>query len=77
MENADPKDFTKWDRTEWTNVKATAEFQDGFAFPNLPYLVDGDVKISQSTAMLKYIARKFDIGQNLNNTDLSSNKTCI
>ena len=34
-----------WDRTEWTNVKATAEFQEGFAFPNLPYLVDGDVKI--------------------------------
>ena len=59
-----------WDRTEWTNVKATAEFQEGFAFPNLPYLVDGDVKISQSTAMLKYIARKFDIGQKLNDTGI-------
>ena len=52
-------------------MKATAEFQDGFAFPNLPYLVDGDVKISQSTAMLKYIARKFDIGQKLNDTGFS------
>jgi len=51
-------------------VKATAEFQDGFAFPNLPYLVDGDVRISQSTAMLKYIARKFDIGQKLSDTGL-------
>jgi len=68
-EGGDRADFTNWDRTEWTNVKATAEFQDGFAFPNLPYLVDGDVKISQSTAMLKYIARKFDIGQKLNDTE--------
>merc|ERR1712136_416390 len=27
-------------------------------YPNLPYLVDGDVKMSESLAMMKYIARK-------------------
>lgn len=28
-------------------------------FPNLPYLYDGDVKISQSIAILRYLGRKF------------------
>ena len=27
-------------------------------FPNLPWMIDGDVKITQSLAILKYIARK-------------------
>ena len=30
----------------------------GFAFPNLPYLIDGDIKITQSTAIMKYLAKK-------------------
>lgn len=30
----------------------------GFEFPNLPYLIDGDVRITQSMAILRYIARK-------------------
>ncbi|CAG2171422.1 unnamed protein product, partial [Oppiella nova] len=30
----------------------------GLDFPNLPYYIDGDVKISQSKAILKYLARK-------------------
>ena len=30
-------------------------------FPNLPYFIDGDVKLSQSNAILRYIARKHDM----------------
>ena len=28
-------------------------------FPNLPYLIDGDVKITESSAMMRYIAGKY------------------
>ncbi|XP_034270675.1 glutathione S-transferase 2-like [Pantherophis guttatus] len=42
------------DMTEWTSVKEKL----GLDFPNLPYLIDGDKKISQSNAILRYIARK-------------------
>ena len=28
-------------------------------FPNLPYLIDGEVKLSESWAIAKYIARKY------------------
>jgi glutathione S-transferase len=28
-------------------------------FPNLPYLIDGDVKVTESLAILKYIAKKY------------------
>lgn len=30
----------------------------GIPFPNLPYLIDGDLKITQSLVIPKYIARK-------------------
>ena len=30
----------------------------GLDFPNLPYLIDGDFKLTQSNAILRYIARK-------------------
>ena len=38
----------------WTDIKDKL----GLDFPNLPYFIDGDVKITQSTAILRYIARK-------------------
>ncbi|XP_003737612.1 glutathione S-transferase class-mu 26 kDa isozyme 47 [Galendromus occidentalis] len=41
-------------RNRWFEVKNTL----GFEFPNLPYLIDGDFRLTQSTAILKYIARK-------------------
>lgn len=49
-----PPDF---DRSEWLEEKFDLELD----FPNLPYLIDGDVKMSQSTAILRYLARKFDL----------------
>ncbi|XP_013920029.1 PREDICTED: glutathione S-transferase 2-like [Thamnophis sirtalis] len=42
------------EESEWTSVKEKL----GLDFPNLPYLIDGDRKISQSNAILRYIARK-------------------
>uniref|UniRef100_H2ZPT7 glutathione transferase n=1 Tax=Ciona savignyi TaxID=51511 RepID=H2ZPT7_CIOSA len=46
-----------WDRSEWRSVKFTL----GFDYPNLPYLTDGDVKVSESWAIMKYLARKFKV----------------
>ncbi|GFS39621.1 glutathione S-transferase Mu 1 [Nephila pilipes] len=39
---------------EWSNEK----FNLGLDFPNLPYYMEGDIKISQSTTILRYLARK-------------------
>ncbi|KAM9342508.1 glutathione S-transferase Mu 1-like [Pholidichthys leucotaenia] len=46
-----------YDRSCWLNEK----FKLGMDFPNLPYLFDGDTKVSQSSAILRYIARKHNM----------------
>ncbi|XP_046839864.1 glutathione S-transferase Mu 1-like [Xenia sp. Carnegie-2017] len=33
----------------------------GLDFPNLPYFIDGDTKITQSSAIIRYIARKHNL----------------
>jgi len=38
----------------WLKVKYTL----GLDFPNLPYYIDGDIKITQSNAILRYLGRK-------------------
>jgi len=43
-------------KLEWFQQK----WNMGLDHPNLPYLIEGEVKISQTTAVLKYIARKGD-----------------
>ena len=40
---------------EWKVAKAANKWP--LAFPNLPYLIHGDVKITQSNAILRYIAK--------------------
>lgn len=35
------------------------KFDIGLDFPNLPHVIDGDVKISQSFACMRYLSRKF------------------
>nr|XP_039263947.1 glutathione S-transferase Mu 2-like [Styela clava] len=41
-------------RSKWLDVKFTL----GLDFPNLPYMIDGDLKITESWAIYRYIARK-------------------
>ncbi|XP_005076681.1 glutathione S-transferase Mu 4 [Mesocricetus auratus] len=47
-------DAPDYDRSQWLSEK----FKLGLDFPNLPYLIDGSNKITQSNAILRYIARK-------------------
>ncbi|XP_032753389.1 glutathione S-transferase Mu 1 [Rattus rattus] len=47
-------DAPDYDRSQWLNEK----FKLGLDFPNLPYLIDGSRKITQSNAIMRYLARK-------------------
>ncbi|KAI1301259.1 Glutathione S-transferase Mu 1 [Halotydeus destructor] len=42
------------ERSDYLNVKHDL----GLDFPNLPYYIDGDVKLSQSAAIIHHLARK-------------------
>nr|AEW46330.1 mu glutathione S-transferase [Ruditapes philippinarum] len=55
-EQGDPPGLS---REAWTSVKP--KFAELLDFPNLPYYIDGDVKITQSNAILKHIARKHNL----------------
>ncbi|XP_072212172.1 LOW QUALITY PROTEIN: glutathione S-transferase 2-like [Excalfactoria chinensis] len=46
-----------FDVSDWTNEKEKL----GLDFPNLPYLIDGNTKLTQSNAILRYIARKHNM----------------
>ncbi|KYO33155.1 glutathione S-transferase Mu 1 [Alligator mississippiensis] len=46
-----------YDTSQWTNEKQNL----GLDFPNLPYLIDGKTKLTQSNAILRYIARKHNM----------------
>ncbi|XP_059806112.1 glutathione S-transferase Mu 1-like [Hypanus sabinus] len=50
-------DAPTYDKSTWLNVKPKL----GLDFPNLPYLIDGETKITQSNAILRYIARKHNL----------------
>ncbi|KAM6167606.1 glutathione S-transferase Mu 2 isoform 1-T1 [Erethizon dorsatum] len=45
------------DQSHWLNEK----FKLGLDFPNLPYLIDGTHKLTQSNAIMRYIARKHNL----------------
>jgi len=45
----------QWDRSDWLNEKNNL----GMEFPNLPYLFDEDVKLTESIAIMKYVAKKW------------------
>ncbi|XP_012887314.1 PREDICTED: glutathione S-transferase Mu 1-like isoform X2 [Dipodomys ordii] len=50
-------DAPDYDKSQWLSEK----FKLGLDFPNLPYLIDGAHKITQSKAILRYIARKHNL----------------
>uniref|UniRef100_G1TV91 Glutathione S-transferase n=1 Tax=Oryctolagus cuniculus TaxID=9986 RepID=G1TV91_RABIT len=47
-------DAPNYDQSKWLSEKFTL----GLDFPNLPYLIDGTHKLTQSNAILRYLARK-------------------
>ncbi|KAJ7377625.1 Glutathione S-transferase Mu 3 [Desmophyllum pertusum] len=50
-------DAPGYDKSCWLSVKETL----GLPFPNLPYYIDGDVKLTQTLAITRYIARKHNL----------------
>ena len=50
--------LTKEGQNSWFNEK---KYNLGLDFPNLPYLIDGDVKLTQSLAIMRYLGRKFGL----------------
>ncbi|XP_077973270.1 glutathione S-transferase 2-like [Styela clava] len=51
---------------EWIADKQSMT-SEGFDFPNLPYIIDGNVKITQSWAIYKYLGRKLGLMPNTDN----------
>ena len=50
----EPKEGGGWSPRVWAEKK----YKLGLTFPNLPYLIDGNFKITQSNACLSYAAEK-------------------
>nr|AYG85511.1 glutathione S-transferase mu [Andrias davidianus] len=46
-----------YDKSQWIKEKETL----GLDFPNLPYLIDGALKLTQSNAILRHVARKHNL----------------
>lgn len=54
-------DAPAFSREAWLSVKATLDL----SFPNLPYFFDGKVSLTQSHAILRYVARTYGAGTGL------------
>ncbi|KAL9959242.1 hypothetical protein ACROYT_G032548 [Oculina patagonica] len=50
-------DAPGYDKSCWLSIKETL----GLPFPNLPYYIDGDVKLTQTLAIIRHIARKHNL----------------
>ncbi|XP_071474262.1 glutathione S-transferase Mu 2 [Marmota flaviventris] len=50
-------DAPDYDKSQWLSEK----FKLSLDFPNLPYLIDGPHRITQSNAILRYLARKHNL----------------
>jgi hypothetical protein len=44
-----------FDRSMWLNEKQTL----GLEFPNLPYLIDEEIRMTETVAVMKYICAKW------------------
>jgi len=52
--------YDRWNRKEWMEHKQKLITEMSFPFPNLPYFIDGDVKLSQTSAIQRYICHKWN-----------------
>jgi glutathione S-transferase len=50
-------DGPEFSREAWFSVKYTL----GLDFPNLPYYINGDIKLTESNAILRHLARKYKL----------------
>ncbi|VDN19983.1 unnamed protein product [Dibothriocephalus latus] len=57
-EDYQEKRFGKGEFEEWKKIK----YNLGIGFPNLPYIIDGDVKLAQSSVILRYLGEKHGLG---------------
>jgi glutathione S-transferase len=46
---------------EWFGTDKPRLLKEGVAFPNLPYYIDGDVKLTQSNVIMRYIGDKYNL----------------
>lgn len=60
----------EWSRKDWFDKKPTLDLD----FPNLPYLIDGDVKISESVNIYLYLMMKY-VPELIGKTSLEKAKT--
>ena len=68
------KAYTRENYLEWfENDKLNL----GIDFPNLPYLIDGDFKTSQSLAILKYIGRKHGLFGGESNEEITKQEALL
>ena len=44
-----------YDQSKWLQVKEKLDL----SLPNLPYYIDKDIKITESSAIMRYICRKY------------------
>jgi len=64
-ETYDEKFYHPENMEEWLNEKFTL----GLDFPNLPYYIDGDLKLTGSIAIMKHIARKHKLADSLSESE--------
>lgn len=63
-----------WDASSWFSVKP--ELKEKNALMNLPYVIDGDVIVTQSNACLSYLGRKFKLNGK-DDSDLTKVEQCL